>query len=127
MVMDTTLLKLIDGARVKNHLGLRMDEGIEPVKGKNYLHMDIPVRIPADSVVKRGQHVFIEAAGTINVKGRNVAEVEANPALAEYGQVQPTRKVHPDSGLIQLGVWFTAHKQLDLKDLEYCVRLYMYA
>lgn len=125
--MDTVLLKLIDGARIKNHMGLRMDEGVESIKGKNYLHLDIPVKLPEETSIKRGQHVFIEAAGTVDVKGRNVVEVEPNPALAEYGQVQPGYRIHPDSGVKRLGLWFTAHKQLDLETLDYCVRLYMYA
>lgn len=125
--MDTTLLKLMDGSRVKNHMGLRMDEGYEYVKGKNYLHLDIPILLGEETSVKRGQHVFLEAAGSINVKGRNVVEVEGNPALAEYGQMQPGYKVHPDSGARRLGIWFTAHKQLDLDSLDYLVRLYMYA
>jgi len=104
-----------------------MDEGYEAIKGKNYLYLDIPVRQSEETSIKRGQHVFIEAAATIDVKGRQIVEVEPNPALAEYGQVQAGYKVHPDSGPRRVGVWFTAHKQLDLDSLDYCVRMYMYA
>lgn len=124
--MDSVFLKLIDGARVKNHLGLRMDEGYEYIKGKNYLYLDIPAR-PYVEKIKRNQHVFLEAAGAVNVKGRNVVEVEANPVLAEFGQVQPSYRIHPDSGEKRLGIYFTAHKELDLTELEYLVRVYMYA
>jgi hypothetical protein len=124
--MDSVYLKLLDGARVKNHMGLRMDEGVASVPGKNYLHLDIPAR-PMEEEIKRNQHVFIEAAGTINVKGRQIVEIEANPALAEYGSVQPSYKVHPDSGEMQLGIWFSAHKSMDVSKLDYLVRLYMYA
>lgn len=124
--MDTIFLKLIDGARVKNHLGLVMDEGKEAMRGKNYLYLDIPARkVPEE--IKRNQHVFLEAAGTIDVKGKNVIEVEANPELAEYGTVQGNVRHHPDSGKKQLGVWFTAHKALDVTKLQYLVRIYMYS
>lgn len=124
--MDTTFLKLMSGTRLKNHAGLRMDEGSEPIYGKNYLHIDIPAR-PMKEEIKRNQHVFLEAAGTIDVKGRNIVEVEPNPALAEYGQIQPPYRLHPDSGKQQLGIWFTAHKNVDLTELKYLVRLYMFA
>lgn len=122
--MDSTFLKLIDGARVKNHMGLKLDEGAEYSKGKNYLHLDVPAR-PLEEPVKRGQHVFLEAVGSIEVKGKNIIEVEPNPALAEFGQVQASYRVHPDSGKRQLGFWFTAHKNCDINELEYLVRLYM--
>lgn len=122
--MDTTFLKLLEGTRVKNHMGLRMDEGMEWMRGKNYLHLDVPARRGQEEI-KRNQHVFLEAAATVDVRGRNMIEVEPNPALAEYGQVQPSYRIHPDSGLKQLGVWFTAHKSLNVEDLEYLVRLYM--
>lgn len=122
--MDTVYLKLIDGARLKNHMGLKLDEGQDYTKGKNYLHIDIGARVLAEPV-KRGQHVFLEAVGTVDVKGRNIILVEGNPALAEFGQIQPSYHVHPDSGAKQLGIWFTAHKNCDISELGYLVRLYM--
>lgn len=123
--MDSIFLKLVDGARVKNHLGLRMTEGYEYKHGKNYMYLDIPA-VTLNEEIKRNQHVFLEAAGTIEVKGRSIAEIEPNPALAEFGQVQSAYKVHPDSGIIKLGVWFTAHKALDLGSVDYLVRLYLH-
>lgn len=108
-------------------MNLRMDEGVEFIYAKNYLYIGIPLRTREEPVLKRGQHVFLEAAGTIDNKGRQVVEVEPNPALAEFGQAQPSYRVHPESGVIQLGVWFSVHKQVDISELDYLVRLYMYA
>lgn len=122
--MDTSYLKLLSGARITNHMGLRMDPGFEFTHGKNYLYIDIPARLPAEEV-KRNQHVFLEAAGTVDVKGRQFVQIEPNPALAEYGQVQSGYMLHPDSGVTRLGVWFTAHKALDMRDLAYLIRIYM--
>lgn len=124
--MDSTFVKLTAGTRITNYIGLKMDQGKEFRFGKNYLYLDVPLATMEDMEVKRNQHIFIEAGGTINVKGRDIVEVEPNPALAEYGQVQGSYKVHPDSGEKRLGVWFTAHKQVDLSQFEYLVRLYMY-
>jgi hypothetical protein len=122
--MDTSYFKLIDGARIQNRLGLRMDEGYEYVKGRNYLYIEVPA-LPLAEEIKRNQHVFIEAAATYNVKGSSFFEVEPNPALAEYGQVQGLYRIHPESGEQRLGIWFTAHKSVDVAQLEYLVRIYM--
>lgn len=128
--METSYLKLMKGSRLTNYMRLEMVEGTEPVLGKNYLHLDIPL-LGAETEegmslqVKRNQHVWIKSAATVDMKGRNFIEVEPNPALAELGQVQAMYRVHPDSGKRQLGFWFTARKDTDLTSLEYAVRIYM--
>lgn len=124
--MDSAFVKLTAGTRITNYIGLKMEEGKELVYGKNYLYVEIPLSSLNELEVKRNQHVFIRAACTINVKGRDIVLVEPNPALAEYGQVQAPYMVHPDSGELEVGVWFTGHKQLLLSDIKYCVRIYMY-
>lgn len=126
--MSNVFLKLI-GSRVINYMGLKMDEGLEPLKTEkvtDYSHLDIPFALGQELEVKRNQHIFIEAGATINVKGREVVGVEPNPALAEFGQVQGYYRVWPDSGEVRLGFWFTAHKQVSLDQFKYCVRLYTY-
>lgn len=128
--METSYLKLMKGSRLTNYMRLEMDAGIEPVLGKNYLYLDIPLAGASTEEgmsmqVKRNQHVWIAAAAHIDMKGRNFIEVEPNPALAEMGQVQGTYRLHPDSGRKQLGFWFTARKDADLTELEYAVRIYM--
>ena len=128
--METSYLKLMKGSRLSNYMRLEMVEGKEPVLGKNYLYLDIPL-IGAETEegmslqVKRNQHVWIQSAAVVDMKGRNFIEVEPNPALAELGQVQAMYRVHPDSGKRQLGFWFTARKDTDLTSLEYAVRIYM--
>lgn len=128
--METSYLKLMKGSRLTNYMRLEMDKGTEPVLGKNYLHLDIPVvgAVTEEGTslqVKRNQHVWIAAAAHVDMKGRNFIEVEPNPALAEMGQTQATYRLHPDSGRKQLGFWFTARKDVDLTQLEYAVRIYM--
>lgn len=132
--METSYLKLMKGSRLSNYMRLEMVEGKEPILGKNYLYLDIPLvgavledanKIQVSMEVKRNQHVWISSAAIVDMKGRNFIEVEPNPALAELGQVQAMYRVHPDSGKRQLGFWFTARKDTDLTQLEYAVRIYM--
>lgn len=141
--MDTSYLKLNSTSRITNHMGLRMDPGTEYSYGVNYLYLQVPARasITPDTIaiderggsvtevmsgiVKRNQHLFLEAAATINVRGHHMVLVEPNPELSSYGSTQAGHRVHPGSGEQRLGVWFTAHRSLDVRDLDYLVRLYM--
>ena len=130
--MDSAYLKLIEGSRLTNYMGLRMATGHTYYNGKNYMFLDIPV-LGVDAEVegvltmdiKRNQHVWIKAAATVDVKGRNFIEVEPNQALAAVGQVQASYRIHPDSGVTELGFWFTARKDVNLTDTVYAVRVYM--
>lgn len=128
--METSYLKLMKGSRLTNYIRLEMDPGTEPMLGKNYLYLDIPLSAAVAEEgptmqVKRNQHVWIAATATVDVKGRNFLEVEPNPALAASGQVQGLYRIHPDSGRKQLGFWFTARKDVDLTNVAYAVRIYM--
>lgn len=128
--METSYLKLMKGSRLTNYIRLEMDAGVEPILGKNYLYLDIPLSAAVTEEgstmqVKRNQHVWISAAASVDVKGRNFIEIEPNPALAASGQVQGLYRIHPDSGRKPLGFWFTARKDVDLTELEYAVRIYM--
>lgn len=129
--MDSAYLKLISGARLTSHMGLRLDEGFEYRYGRNYLYLEIPLLGVRDEKgelvkeVKRNQHVLVECAATVDVKGRSFIEIEPNAALAEFGQVQGTYRLHPDSGEQRLGFYLTARKDVDLSSLTYGVRLYM--
>lgn len=131
--MDSSYLKLTTGSRITNYVGLKMFGDTKFTHGKNYLFLEIPVLgVETEdgsltTEVKRNQHVFIRAACTVDVKGSNIVEIEPNPALAEYGQLQPGYKVHPGEGQKQVGVWFTARKDTDLTTLDYVVRLYLIA
>jgi hypothetical protein len=128
--METSYLKLMNGSRLTNYMRLEMADGSEPILGKNYLYLDIPLigaetEEGASMQVKRNQHVWIKSAATVDMKGRNFIEVEPNPTLAEMGQVQGMYRIHPDSGKTELGFWFTARKDVDLTELQYAVRIYM--
>ena len=129
--MDTSYLKLLKGSRLTNYMGLEVLEGYEYNFGKNYLHLDFPIvgAVLEDGTVtlqvKRNQHVWVRAAASVNVRGRNFIDVEPNSALAEVGQVQGLYRIHPESGKKELGFWLTARKDIDLSGYEYGVRIYM--
>ena len=128
--MDSAYLKLIEGSRLTNYMGLKMEKGHMYTNGKNYMFLDIPVlgvtgETGLTMEVKRNQHVWVKAAATVEIKGRNFIEVEPNHALAAVGQVQASYKIHPDSGVTELGFWFSARKDVDLSDAQYAVRIYM--
>ena len=118
------------GSRLTNYMRLEMLDGHDYLLGKNYMYIDIPL-LGVDeedkliTSIKRNQHVFIKAAATVDMKGRNFIEVEPNQKLAEIGQVQGMYRLHPDSGVTQLGFYFTARKDVELSELEYAVRIYM--
>lgn len=128
--MDTSYLKLMKGSRLRNYMGLHMAEGHEFTCGPNYMYLEIPVLGVLDedakliTEVKRNQHVFVMAAASVEVKGRNFIEVEPNAALSEYGQVQGLYRVHPGEQA-GLGFWFTARKDTDLSKLSHAIRIYM--
>lgn len=133
--METSYLKLMKGSRLTNYMRLEMAPGVEPILGKNYLHLDIPLIgaviegdndiVQVSLNIKRNQHVWILSAAHVDMRGRNFIEVEPNPILAEYGQSQGLYRIHPDSGRKELGFWFTARKDVDLSILDYAVRIYM--
>jgi hypothetical protein len=130
--VDTAFLKLTDGPRLSNYVGLDMETGFNYKHGKNYLYVEIPVLGVYDTEtdkfvteVKRNQHVFVRAACSVDVSGRSFIEVEPNPALAESGIVQSLFRVHPESGCQPVGFWFSPRKDTDLSKLTYAVRIYM--
>lgn len=129
--MDSAFLKLIEGSRLTNYMGLKMEKGHLYANGKNYMFLDIPVLGVVEEggallmEVKRNQHVWVRAAATVDVRGRNFIEVEPNQALAAVGQVQAIYRIHPDSGVTELGFWFSARKDVDLSEAYYAVRIYM--
>lgn len=129
--METSYLKLVTGSRLTNYMGLQMVPGFESRFGKNYMYLEIPVlgargsEEESTKKVLRNQHVFVEAACSVEIRGLHMLEVEPNPALAEFGQIQPGFRLHPGGARQAVGFWFTARKDTDLDQLGYAVRLYM--
>lgn len=130
--MDTAYLKLVSGTRLSNYMGLEMLEGHPYKYTPSYLAIDVPLRgfRTADSPVlvdevKRNQHVFVVPACTVNVRGSYIVEVEPNPELAEFGQVQAGYKIHPGQGRKEPGFWFTARKDVTKDMFPVAIKLYM--
>lgn len=118
-------LKLVSGSRVTNYMGLVMDEGVPFKYGKHYLSIQVPVRIPEDLIVKRGQQIFIAAACTLAVRGEHLVEVEPSVEFHQFGTVSPGYKIDPGTEKHQPGVWLIAHKSLDLSTIDFAVKLYL--
>lgn len=123
-------LNLVRGNRLSSYMGLEMAEGFVYKFAPLYTYIEIPARsfiLDRELVaeVKRNQHVWVNPACEINVRGNYTVEVEPNPALAEFGQVQAGYRIHPGTGHKEPGFWFTARKDVTLHQLDYAVRLYM--
>lgn len=56
---------------------------------------------------------------------KHAALIEINPALNQYGVAVGPRVVEPTDAESDLSIYFTAHKQLDIADLEWIVRIYL--
>lgn len=147
---NTAFLRLMPGSRQRN-IGLELDAGFElPIAPKSYAYFEIPLRgvrvegsdsyatkvlrTEGDSSeptpkyttkVLRNQHVFIEAAATVEIRCPEFIEIEPNPALAEFGSFQGLYRIHPGGEKQRLGVWFSARRDVDLSTLQYLIRIYM--
>lgn len=130
--MDGSFLNVCRGNRLSGYMGLTMQEPHAFTYGKDYTYVEIPILgfwHPSEEKltdkVLRNQYVRILPACQLNVKGNFKVEVEPNPALAEYGLMQPSYYLHPESGVQQPGIFFQARKDLDAKDLSFAIRLYL--
>lgn len=136
--METSYLKLIDGTRIQNYLGLKMDDGYIAAKpqeaGRNYAYLEIPARElynPSDeSVVMKGmrnQYIRVIPACSVNVRGNYRFEVEPNPALAEFGALQGRYYLEPGDGQLVPHFHLWLRRDLELSDIKWAIRLYMRA
>lgn len=137
--MDSAFLKLNE-PRISNYMGLRMDEGVPYRYSKDYLYIQVPVRalvnkpgtaeeekITGEGKALRNQRLLILPACTINVRGyNNIVQVQPNPALAEYGDIQGSYYIHPNEGERVPGFYISLRRDLDLRDIDYAIRLYMH-
>lgn len=131
--MESSYMKLLSGStRIRNYVCLELTAGYKltpPLKDVVYAEVSVLGVLGEDGKlsqeVKRNQHVWIQAAGSVEVKGQHFVEVEPNSKLAEFGQVQGMYRLHPGSERTQLGFWFTARKDTNLADFGYAVRIYM--
>ena len=127
-------LKLVDDLRIRNYLGLAMDEGKEYKRAakmsQGYAFIEIPIRglVKDGELVQEGlrnQYLELQAAATVEVKGNYRFEVHPNPALLEYGMTSGMYYLEPDEGRKQLSTHIWLRKDLDLSKIDYAVRIYM--
>lgn len=133
--METSYMKLI-GSRLSNHLGLKMEEGHEyrfpQIQERNYAYVEIgatALYLPSEEKyldkALRNQQVKVLPACTVDVKGHYRFEVHPNPQLWEYGTCQGMYYLEPREGEIRPGFYVALRKDLDLKDIDYAIRIYM--
>lgn len=135
-MLNTALLNLARGNRMSTHLGLQMDEGRSLKYANDYLYVQLPLRGHAlagsDEVVTAGkvmrnQHVRIESAATINVRGNHRYVVKTHPKLQEVATC-PTLFIIDNQGEgEQVHFHATFRKDFDLQELPWITRVYMIA
>lgn len=134
--METSYLRMVDGTRLSNYLGLKMQEGYEvgrPTQAaRSYAYIEIPVMTlrgngEDSSEAKRNAYVEVVPACTVNVKGRCRFEVHPNPKLYEYGMAQGMYYLEPEDGELIPSIRIWLRRDLSLSDLDYAIRIYMRA
>lgn len=131
--MDSQFLNLVRGTRLSAHLGLQMLPDVAYKFAPSYLYVEIPVDSfwnPGEEKVQgkglRNQHLLVQPACTIDVRGSCLVEVEPNRALSEYGTISGgIYRVHPGSGRITPGFYVTLRRDMELADVDWAVRLYL--
>lgn len=135
----TSYLSLVSGARIKNYLGLQMDEGrvftYPPTGDSGYGYVQIPAArivdmagepLVADKAL-RNQAVRIVPACSVDIKGSYRFEVHPNPALWDFGAVQGVFYLEPGEGRLVPSFVMNLRKDLTLTDIPWAIRIYMRA
>lgn len=132
--MDSSVfMNLVRGNRLTGMMGLKHDDEKATNKfGPDYAYVEIPVRgfrTEAGDIVdkvKKNQRAFLEAAVTLDVKGRNRILAVVNPKLHFYAQCPGMLILEPGQGDQPE---FACHFKEDFEagQLEWAVRLYMLA
>ena len=81
-----------------------------------------------EEVLKKGlrnQHLKVLPACKLQVRGSYRVLVEPNPALSEFGTAQAMYFIPPGTGDVTPSFYVSLRKDLDLKDIEWAIRLYL--
>ncbi len=73
----------------------------------------------------RNQYLRVMPACTVEVKGHYRFEVHPNPALNIFGLVQAPYYLEPEDGRMNPGFYIALRRDLDLKDIDWAIRIYM--
>jgi hypothetical protein len=133
----SSYLKLVDQIRIKNYLGMEMAEGHELRRPKSvsrgYAYVEVPVLGFLDKdgelvqEAKKGSHIQVVPACTVDVRGSYRFEVHPSRALLEYGMSSGMFYLEPDSskGRHSPSIYVTLRKDISVQDLDYAIRIYM--
>lgn len=131
MPIESNFLNLNRGNRLSAYMGLELEPGVELQFAPGYIYAEIPIlaflngeSTEVDSPL-RNQHLRVVPAGTVDPRGDYKILVEPNPALSEFGSVQGSYYIQPNTGRQSPGFYITLRKDLVLADIKYGVRLYM--
>lgn len=130
--MESSFLNWARGNRLSMYAGLKMEEGHEFKYASDYTYLEIPAvgfyDDKEEQVVDKGmrnQHLLVIPACTLNMKGMLKVLVEPCPELAAYGSVQAGYYIHPGSGEKVPSFYINLHKNCDISNIPYAVRLYL--
>lgn len=92
---ETTFLNVGRPGRLANYMGLKLDDGIPVVYGRDYTYVEIPLRKlaldlksgEAVSKVLRNQSVLLSPACELRPRGNYKVVIKVNPKLAHLAHV----------------------------------------
>lgn len=134
--METSYLSMVSGSRIKNFLGLKMDEGIDyknaGVQERAYAYIEIPVRhienMSTGEISMKGlrnQVVRIVPACTVNVRGNYRFEVHPDRSLWAYGVVEGMYYLESQEGELEPSFYMQLRKDMELSAGSPVIRIYM--
>lgn len=131
--MDSnTFLNLVRGNRLPSIMGLRMNDGVPYRFAKDYTYVEIPLAHmynpsteEVQSKASRNQRIRIIPGCQVRVSGSGYKVlVKVNPKLHEYASVSYSAVL--DSGDEEQPVVYASfHRDMDEKELDWAVRLYL--
>lgn len=132
MALETIWMKLVTGNRLTSIMGLKMDEGVPYRFSKDYTYVEIPLaqlyNPSSEEVVDkalRNQKIRIIPACKLDLKGSTYKIfVKTNPKLQEYANCPALLMLDTQEGE-QASFYATFQKDMDRKELDWAVRLYL--
>jgi hypothetical protein len=131
--MDTVFLNLVRGTRLSNYMGLLMDEGVPYRYARDYTYVEIPLaqlyNPSTEEVVEkatRNQKLRIIPACKVSPKGTYKLLVKTNPRLQEYATCPAMFLLDPSESEA-LSFYALFQKDMDSRELDWAVRIYMTA
>lgn len=128
---DSVFMNIIRGNRLSSIVGLEMHPDVPHKFAQDYAYVEIPFSSfynPTTEEVQtkgtRNQHLRVLPACKINLRGNYRLIVKTNPILQEYGQAPAMFIIDPNDNQ-QPSFYVTLRKDMDGKELDWAVRMYL--